>query len=379
MAVRIFHCADLHLDSPFSLVSPSKAEQRRIELRSAFTSALMIAKQQQTQLFFISGDLFDSEYVTRDTAELLVSELGAFPACRFFISPGNHDPYNEVSPYRTVPFPENVHIFGPTKEKVSIPELGVNVYGVGFGSPSYMSSPVAGYGALEPDMINVLVCHGDTASPLSKYGPVTKNEIALSGFDYIALGHIHAPSGLLKEGNTYYAYPGCLEGRSFDEPGYHGALLGTLDKGVADLKFCRFSKHRYETSAVDISGAATKQQAIDIIRSKARPYGNDTILRLHVTGTVPEPYIIRASEIGKGYEYPCKIELIDRTVPDIDFTSLEKDTTLKGVFYGRMLERISKADPASEEYATLLGALKYGIAALYDRDISDTEADYDDD
>ena len=365
MAVRIFHCADLHLDSPFSLSSPAKADQRRIELRSAFTSALMIAKQQQTQLFFISGDLFDSEYVTRDTAELIVSELGAFPSCRFFISPGNHDPINDVSPYKTVPFPENVHIFGPSKEKVSIPELNVNVYGFGFGSASYMSCPVAGYGNLDPDAVNILVVHGDTSSPLSKYGPVTKNDIALSGFDYIALGHIHAPTGVLREGNTFYAYPGCLEGRSFDEPGY--------------LKFIRFSKRRYETTSVDVTGAATKQAAIEIIRSKIRSYGNDTIIRVNVTGTVPEPYLIRPSEIGKGYEYPCKIELIDSTVPEIDLTSLEKDTTLKGVFYKKMLDRLAAVPPESEEYATLLAALKYGLSALYDRSITDIEGEDDDD
>ena len=379
MAVRIFHCADLHLDSPFSLSSPAKADQRRIELRSAFTSALMIAKQQQTQLFFISGDLFDSEYVTRDTAELIVSELGAFPSCRFFISPGNHDPINDVSPYKTVPFPENVHIFGPSKEKVSIPELNVNVYGFGFGSASYMSCPVAGYGNLDPDAVNILVVHGDTSSPLSKYGPVTKNDIALSGFDYIALGHIHAPTGVLREGNTFYAYPGCLEGRSFDEPGYHGALAGTIEKGNVDLKFIRFSKRRYETTSVDVTGAATKQAAIEIIRSKIRSYGNDTIIRVNVTGTVPEPYLIRPSEIGKGYEYPCKIELIDSTVPEIDLTSLEKDTTLKGVFYKKMLDRLAAVPPESEEYATLLAALKYGLSALYDRSITDIEGEDDDD
>lgn len=379
MAVRIFHCADLHLDSPFSLSSPAKADQRRIELRSAFTSALMIAKQQQTQLFFISGDLFDSEYVTRDTAELIVSELGAFPSCRFFIAPGNHDPINDVSPYKTVPFPENVHIFGPSKEKISIPELNVNVYGFGFASASYMSSPVVGYGNLDPDAVNILVVHGDTSSPLSKYGPVTKSEIALSGFDYIALGHIHAPSGVLKEGGTFYAYPGCLEGRSFDEPGYHGALAGTVEKGNVDLKFIRFSKRRYETTSVDVTGAATKQAAIEIIRSKIRSYGNDTIIRVNVTGTVPEPYLIRPSEIGKGYEYPCKIELMDSTVPEIDLTSLEKDTTLKGVFYKKMLDRLAAVPPESEEYATLLAALKYGLSALYDRSITDIEGEDDDD
>ncbi|MFA7186044.1 MAG: metallophosphoesterase [Victivallales bacterium] len=369
--IKIFHCADLHLDSPFSLSTPAQAEQRKIELRSAFTSAIMVAKQEKVELFFISGDLFDSEYVTRDTAELLISEFNSFPDCRFFISPGNHDPYNDISPYKTVAFPQNVHIFGGIKEKVEIPELNVNVYGVGFTSMTYMSSPAVGYGQLDKSKINILVCHGDMTSPLSSNGPVTKAEIAQSGFDYIALGHIHAPSGVCKEGGTYYAYPGCLEGRSFDEPGYHGALIGTVSKGEVNLKSMRFSKRRYETIRVDVTDVYGKSAIIETIRGIIRPYGNDTAIRVIMTGTVPEPLIITPAEIGKGYEYPFRIEIIDSTVPSIDFTKLERDTTLKGVFYSKMTDRLSKCVPGGDDYAKLLMALKYGISALYDRNIID--------
>lgn len=368
--IRIFHCADLHLDSPFSLSTPDQAEQRRIELRSAFDSAVMVAKQEKIQLFFISGDLFDSEYITRDTAEFIISEFNSFPDCRFFITPGNHDPYNDISPYKNMPFPSNVHIF-TEKEKVEIPELNTDVYGMGFTSLSYMSSPVAGYGMPDKSKINILVTHGDTSSPLSTYGPVTKSEIAQSGFDYIALGHIHSPSGILQEGNTCYAYPGCLEGRSFDEPGYHGAYMGTIGKGEVNLKFIRFSKRRYETVTVDVTGLYGKSAIIETIRGTIRPFGNDTAVRIILTGTVSEPYIITPSEIGKSYEYPFRIEVVDSTVPSIDFTKLETDTTLKGVFYTKMTKRLSKCTPGSDEYNKTLMALRYGISALYDRNIID--------
>jgi DNA repair exonuclease SbcCD nuclease subunit len=234
-----------------------------------------------------------------------------------------------------------------------------------------MSSPVVGYGQLDESAINILVCHGDITSPLSKNGPVTKAEIAQSGFDYIALGHIHAPSGICRESCTYYAYPGCLEGRSYDEPGYHGAYMGTVGKGEINLKMIRFSRRRYETVQVDITGASGKSMAIDTIRSKIRSYGNDTAIRIIVTGTVSEPFIISPAEIGKGYEYPFQIEIIDSTVPAIDFTKLERDTTLKGVFYSKMTDRLSKCEPGSEEYGKVLAALKYGISALYDRNITD--------
>ncbi|PKM62317.1 MAG: hypothetical protein CVU97_05960 [Firmicutes bacterium HGW-Firmicutes-21] len=368
---RIFHCADIHLDSPFSLVSPKEAERRRTELRAAFTSALMFAKHQKTELFFISGDLFDCEYVTRDTKEMLVNEFMKMPECRFFISPGNHDPYNASSPYKTIDFPKNVHIFGEEKTCVHIDELGVDVYGVGFGSSVYPASPLIGYHIENPRRINILVCHGDLNNPLSPNGPITKNEIAASGFDYIALGHAHKPSGVLCENGVYYAYPGCIEGRGFDETGYKGALHGIVEKGKVDLDLRIFSKRRYEIVKIDIDGTAGKIQALEHIRSQIRSYTDNTALRIILTGRVSEGFLIAPNEIGRGMEFPYYIEIKDQTTVESVFSELEKSSTLKGVFYRNMNEYMERMAPASEEYYTALQALKYGLCALEDRSVID--------
>ena len=368
---RIFHCADIHLDSPFSLVNPREAERRRTELRAAFTSALMFARQQKTELFFISGDLFDCDYVTRDTKDMLVSEFSKMPQCRFFISPGNHDPYNEASPYKTIDFPKNVHIFGAKKECVCIDELGVDIYGIGFTSPVFETSPIIGYTIKNKDRVNILVCHGDTTSPLSTNGPITKNEIAASGFDYIALGHIHKASGLLCENNVYYAYPGCIEGRGFDETGYKGALYGEIEKGKVILRTQIFSKRRYEIINIDIDGASSKTQALEVIRNKIRVYTDDTALRIILSGRVTEGFIISENEIGRGREFPYYIEIVDRTTVLPSFSELEKSSTLKGVFYKKMSEKMDTAAPSSDEFLTALQALKYGLCALDDRNVID--------
>ena len=372
---RIFHCADIHLDSPFSLVNPKEAERRRTELRAAFTSALLFAKQQKTELFFISGDLFDCDYVTRDTKEMLVNEFEKMPECRFFISPGNHDPYNDASPYKTISFPNNVHIFGEEKECVSINELGVDVYGVGFGSAIYRSSPVVGYKIKDQNKINILVCHGDTTAPISTNGPVTKNEIASSVFDYIALGHIHKPSGVLNENGVYYAYPGCIEGRGFDELGYKGALYGNIEKSKVELTSKIFSKRRYEIINIDIDGVAGKMQALEQIRFKIRSFTDDTCLRIILTGGVSECFVISDNEIGKGREYPYYIEIKDQTTVKTSFGELEKSSTLKGVFYRNMNDYLEKCVPSSEEYFSALQALKYGLCALDDRSVIDFSGD----
>lgn len=367
---KVFHCADIHLDSPFSLFSPKKAEGRRTELRSAFTSAMLMAKDYGADIFIISGDLFDGEYVTRDTRELLEREFAKFPSCNFFISPGNHDPWSLNSPYRTMTLPDNVHVFSPTRSRISLDSLGVDVYGFGYSSRSYESSPVRGWQIEDPNKTNILVCHGDMTSAVSSVGPISKEDIAGSGFDYIALGHIHKASGLQSENGVYYCYPGCIEGRSFDEQGYKGAMMGLIEKGRIDMRPVRLSKGRYEAVEVDISGSSEKLVALDIIRKAIKPYTDDTTLRLTLAGELKSAFVISDNEIGTGREFPCHIELIDNTSLAPDFGELEQSNTLKGVFFRTVKEKMAETIPGSEEYAILEDALKYGLCALDDRSIA---------
>ncbi len=369
--VRVFHCADIHLDSPFSLLSPREAEAKRRELIGTFTSALIFAKSNGAQLFLISGDLFDSDFVSKDTKELLIKEFASLGDCRVFISPGNHDPYNESSPYKSLKFPDNVHVFGAAKECVGIDELGVDVYGVGFTSNTMNTSPVVGYHIKNPDRINILVCHGDTTNPLSTDGPITKQEIAGSGFDYIALGHIHKGTQVENINGVYYAYPGCILGRSFDETGYKGALFGTISKGNVKLDFKRFSARRYEIATIDLTGTATKIDAIERIRNSIKTYTNDTALRLILTGSVKEGFYITSTEIGKGMEFPYQIDIKDQTILEPDISELEEKTTLKGVFFHLMKDYLSTCRPGSDEYYEGIRAIKYGFAALDERNILD--------
>jgi DNA repair exonuclease SbcCD nuclease subunit len=365
-SVKIFHMADVHLDSPFSVSSPAESEQRRIQLRGVFSSAVFFAKREKIDIFLISGDLFDARFVTKDTVDTIIRDFSSFPSCKFFISPGNHDPYNQVSVYKNYIFPENVHIFSGSKECVKLSELGVCVYGMGFTSNEYISSPVAGYGKLDRDMINILVCHGDMTKG-SKYGPVTENDIAASGFDYVALGHIHQKTELLKAGDTYYAYPGCLQGRGFDETGHKGAYFGIISKGNAELYWKQFSSRRYEWIECDVSGVSNKAEAIDVIRPALFGLSNDTALRITLKGTVKGAFILSSADFGESNALPYRIEIIDKTETEPDISALEKENTLKGLFYRLAEEKLQSA--TEEEKATLNDALKIGLAALEGRDI----------
>lgn len=371
---RIFHCADIHLDSVFSLFTPREAESRRTELRAAFTSALLAAKDFGAEIFVISGDLFDGEYVTKDTKELLESEFAKYPNCRFFISPGNHDPLKKGSPYLTMKLPENVFVFGESRQCVEIPELGVDVYGFGYTSRICESSPVAGWQIKNPHHVNILVCHGDTTGGDSEVGPITMREIAESGFDYIALGHIHKGTGLQKSGNVFFAYPGCIEGRGFDETGRKGALRGIVTKQGTEMQQILLSKRRYEAVTVDIDGCDEKLTALEVIRREIKSFGDDTALRITLVGELKKAFLILENEIGSGASFPYRIEIIDNTTLTPDLGELERSNTLKGVFCRRMAEAMAQLSPDSREYRVHAMALKLGLCALDDREISGINA-----
>ena len=57
-----------------------------------------------------------------------------------------------------------------------------------------------GFSASKSAGVKDIMCiHGEVAAA-SNYNPVTELDIAASGMDYIAMGHIHKESGLKKSG-----------------------------------------------------------------------------------------------------------------------------------------------------------------------------------
>ena len=194
--LTFIHAADFHLDSPFRDLTPAQAALRRSEQRDLLKNLAALARERQADLVLLSGDLLDGEQFTRETGEVFLSALGQ-TGCPVFIAPGNHDPLTARSPYATLPWPENVHIFdGESVSSVSLPELGCTVYGAAFTRPDREDDPLVGFAAPKDGGIHLMVLHGDVGG--TRYAPISAQSIADSGLDYLALGHIHAASGLTR-------------------------------------------------------------------------------------------------------------------------------------------------------------------------------------
>ncbi len=375
MKVKVLHCADIHLDSAFSLEDAAKAEIRRSELRGTFTSLMSYAKMNEVDLVLMAGDLFDREFVTKDTVSLMIKEFAANPDCRFVISPGNHDPYTATSVYAKTEFPENVFIFDKSELSFfDFEKLGVTVYGYAFTSQTMETNPIAGERiAKDPGKINLLCAHGDLLSPISPYCPITKSDIRISGVDYAAIGHVHNSFGVEREGDSYYGYSGCLEGRDFGETGYKGAIYAEFEKidGKTEAKFwnMKFSKRRYESIDVDITGAVDISAALSAVKSEVvGKYGEDTSLRVALVGNIPAGADYAAPIEKMLSELVFYAEVRDNTLPLYQTDALKADPSIRGAFFRSLLPVLEEGTP--EERKSASEALRIGLAALDGRDLT---------
>jgi len=356
--LKIIHTADLHLDSPFAGLSPDQAALRREEQRSLLDRLADLANEEGADLVLLAGDLLDGERVYRETVDLLARTLGRIKA-KVFIAPGNHDPYGIGSPYAQPIWPENVHIFtSPLPEAVPLPELGCNVYGAAFTQEQREDAPLSGFAATGGGL-NLMVLHGNTQG--RDYAPISPAHIAASGLDYLALGHIHQHSGLQKCGTTFWAYPGCPEGRGFDELDDKGVLILNAEKGHVDARFHSLSLRRYRIVEVDLTGCANP---LDAITAVLPPQTQPDICRIRLTGEFAmDAQTLTELETALSPRFHA-LELRDHTRTPQDLWARAEEDTLTGLFLRIMAARCAEA-PEDE---TLDLAVRFGLAALENRE-----------
>ncbi len=352
--VSFLHAADLHLDSPFRALPPEQAAVRRREQRQLLDELARLVARRKCDLVLLAGDVLDGAAARPETVEALRRCL---EACRVpvFLAPGNHDCFVPGSPYAAGSWPGNVRIFtGEQPRSVALEELGVRVWGAAFRGPE--APPLlAGFTAPREELLQLMVLHGDASGAPGPYNPVSRAEIAASGLDYLALGHVHTASGLLRAGATAYAWPGCAMGRGFDETGPKGVYVGRLEKGGCRLEFVPLPGRQYHALAVE----AGDDPAAAVLAALPPDAARDCF-RIRLTGACPPPDLaaVRAALEGRCWS----LELRDETVLPRDVWARRGEDSLTGAFLDALAGL--EADGALRERAAQLG-----LAALEGREL----------
>ncbi len=357
--IRVLHAADLHLDSPFEALSAEKAALRRAEQRALLGRLAELVKTREADLVLLPGDLLDSGSSYRETAISLCDALSRMEK-PVFISPGNHDWYSPRAPWARLELPENVHVFtSGAISRVELPELDTEVFGAAFTDES--APPLLRYFTPPENpenRIRLLCLHGEVGGGEGKYDPITEEELARSGMHYAALGHSHSFSGLRRAGDVFYAWPGCAEGRGFDETGEKGVLLADVRRDGVTVQFVPVAARRYHRVELELTdGKNPVEAALSMLPASAAKDAFQFVLRGE-TPTPPDLAALRAALEPKVFA----LRLRDETRPTADVWAAAQEDSLRGLFLRRVRERLSEA--SEDEQAQLLLALRFAQAAM---------------
>lgn len=315
--IKLLHSADWHLDAPLAGRTREQAACLRRALLALPDRIAAIAKAEGCDLVLLSGDLFDGPGTPESAAALRRAlEEMAVPV---FIAPGNHDYMAPDSVWSRELWPENVHIFSKGRmESVALPGLDCRVYGAAFTA---MEAPalLKDFRAECQERYAIGVLHGDATQTHSPYCAVSSEQVRESGLDYLALGHIHK-GGSFVSGSTLCAWPGCPQGRGYDETGDKGVLIVTLEE-TAQTRFVPVGDPRF----FDL------ETAVQALESVLPPVATDDFYRVALTGE-SEP--LELEELSARFSRVPNLELRDRTVQPLDIWGNAGEDTLEGLYFG---------------------------------------------
>lgn len=370
--MKIMHLADFHLDSAFSGFSKEVADKKREDLRGVFIKAMQIAKKNDVKLILIPGDLFDTPFCSSLTRKTVFDAMKDVD-CPIVIAPGNHDYYNKNGTYADKNLPENVFVFNSNElGRFDFDELGISVVGYAFTSDRFEEHPLANEIPLSNENVNILCAHTEIGTTYLRYAPMSFSSIAKHGFVYAALGHVHNPNEPLRIENSLIAYSGFAQGRSFDELGDGGAYIVDIDleSRNATLERIKLSSMRYIIEKIDVTSLDNDEDVAKRIEAviNEKKYGEETALRIVLTGAVPSYYATDEARIRKAL-MPSSLALLqvkNETVANFDLGDLESDMTVKGEVYRLLLPLLNSDDEKERQKGAL--ALKFALASLDKRE-----------
>lgn len=227
--LRFIHAADLHIDSPLKGLGRydgAPLERLRGATRRALEALVALAIEERVHFVLIAGDLYDRDWVDFHTG-LFVREQMTHLArhdIAVFIVQGNHDAQGVIT--RQVPWPDNVTVLSHrAAETVRLASLRVAIHGQSFSDREMPDDLVPGYPAAVPGWFNIGLLHtsltGDAGH--DTYAPTSLPVLKSKGYDYWALGHVHARQVVCEQPRVVFS--GNLQGRHARETGPKGCEL----------------------------------------------------------------------------------------------------------------------------------------------------------
>ena len=306
MPYRFIHAADIHLDSPLkslALRDPELAELIGNATRRAFSGIIDLCLAEQVDALLLAGDLYDGDQTSMKTARFLAEQLRQLheAGIKVFIIRGNHDALSRIT--KELTFPDSVALFGGRAGAIEIERAAthfpVTIHGLSFAQPHAPESLLDRFRPPTQGAVNIALMHTSLAGAPGhdKYAPCSIADLAASGFNYWALGHIHKRS--IVQDRCAIAMPGMPQGRDIGESGPKSVTLVTIkDDRTIQIEERITSIAQFESVPIDLTGVESWDEMIaaiannlGIVRDRVR--SEHLVARLRITGTTPLAWRMR--------------------------------------------------------------------------------------
>lgn len=366
--MKIIHCADVHLDSKMTAnLTKEKAKERKSELLNTFTRMIEYAKNNDVSAIIIAGDLFDTKNISVTAGKLVLNTIIGNPDIDFYYVRGNHDVDGFLSNMESIP--DNLKLFDNKWTSYSMNAVGsVVITGVEIDSDN--SNYIYSNLTLDADKFNIVCLHGQESEhgAKDKAEVINLRELKYKGIDYLALGHIHSFKMAELDSRGVYCYPGCLEGRGFDECGEHGFVLLDIDDntGKCTNTFVPFAYRNLYTLQVDVTDAMSTSEISEILKASLNSagYSDKSLVKIILTGMVDvqceKNTDVLLKQFSENYYF---MKIYDETKLKVDYNLFMRDESLKGEF----VRTVKNAETISEEEKAAI--IKLGIQLLAGEEI----------
>ena len=350
--MKFIHIADIHLGATPDSNMPWSSDREK-ELWRSFEHIIDRCNEEKVDLLLIAGDLFHRQPLLRELKEVnyLFTKL---EYSKVILMAGNHDFIGARSFYRDFEWNDKVHMFlSDCIENVVLADIHTQIYGLSYCTRDITAALYDTVNSEENDYYNILLAHGGDERNI----PINRRKLKDSGFDYIALGHIHKPEMI----NGRMAYSGSLEPLDKNEIGEHGYILGEISRDaegnhVTSVAFIPSSLRQYKRVVLTVNKDTTNGSLIDQAKEFIRSNGVAHIYSFTIRGIREENLHFDLEALK---QLGCVLEVEDRSVPDYDFDALyrENEDNMIGMFIQRIRENAKQDDIA-------MRALYYGVEAL---------------
>jgi exonuclease SbcD len=290
--VKFIHAADLHVDSPLrGLDSYDGAPVTRLRgaSRQALIALVELALEQQVAMVLLAGDIYDGNWADFRTGLFFREQMLRLrrSGILVFMVKGNHDAESQIT--KQLPEVEGVHVFSAYKsETIDMEALGVAVHGRSFPHRAVPEDLVPLYPDPLPGRFNIGLLHTSLTGREGhdSYAPTSVEVLCDKGYDYFALGHVHARE-VVRPSDPRIVFPGNLQGRHAKETGPKGCELVTVEGGVITAaEFVPLEVVRWHQLRLDVTGLSSVDALARHFVGQAHELVADARDRLHAVRLV---------------------------------------------------------------------------------------------